>query len=68
MLEKLRKKVSHLYNDIIGDACSHGALVSVCRENNIPGTADQRDLIFMFFFFYQSVDCMLRMIEHMNWP
>lgn len=38
----------HLFNDITGDACSNGVLVSVCRQNNIPGKADQGD--FMFFF------------------
>lgn len=38
----------HLFNDITGDACSNGVSMSdysVCRQNNIPEAADQRNFI-----------------------
>lgn len=39
---------AHLCNDITGDACLSGVSMSdypVCRQNNIPETADQGDFV-----------------------
>lgn len=56
----------HLFNDITGDGCSNGVLVSVCRAI-FPGKT-AHTFYSLLFFSPKLVDSKFTLIDHIDWP